>query len=69
MKRQRTGKMTSCRIFVHNIPDYLENYTVIRISERELYYFGTYKDKEVAEKKAKQLFNAFVIQTRRVGKI
>lgn len=69
MRRRREGKNTSCRVFVHNIPDYLEAYTVVRISDRQLYYYGTYKSQEEAEKKAKQWFNALVLQTRRVGKV
>lgn len=58
--------MTRCWIEIHNIPQMVKRYTVVRVSEGGFYFFGTY-DTE-AEERAKKVFNGYAVRTKRKEK-
>ena len=55
--------MTRCWIDIHNIPQKVKRYTVVRISEGGFYFFGTYDTEAEAQERARKVFNGYVIRT------
>lgn len=52
---------------INNYPSYeLDKYTVIRGSNHEFWFYGTYDDLDKAVKAAEEIGNGYVIQTKGV---
>ena len=44
-----------CRVWINNVPAVVERFIVARLSKNELWYWGSWADKENAEKVAKEI--------------
>ena len=60
--------MTRCWIEIHNIPQKVKRYTVVRVSEGGFYFFGTYETEQEAQERARKVFNGYVVRTKRKEK-
>ena len=54
-----------CNAIVNNLPENPERYIVARLSNCELWYWGSWDNKEKAEKAAEEFDNGVVVE--RVG--
>lgn len=55
-------------ITINNLPDYpLRRYTVCRICDNAIWFYGTYDKEDIADTVTKHLDNAFVIETQTKG--
>lgn len=51
-----------CKVYVNNMPEETEQFVVARLNNGELWYWGSWSDKESAEKVAKTFPNGIVVE-------
>ena len=62
-------KKSPCQIEVNNLPSYdLDRYTVFRLDDGDLWFYGTYENEDRAKEVAKELGNALVVEFDEVSK-
>lgn len=62
-------KKLPCQIDVKNLPSYdLDCYTVFRLDDGDLWFYGTYENEDRAKEVAKELGNALVVEFDEVSK-
>ncbi len=56
-------KKLPCQIEVNNLPSYdLDRYTVFRLDDGDLWFYGTYENEDRAKEVAHELGNALVVE-------
>jgi len=60
------NKDVKCKIHINNIPYELDRYTVVRATDHEFWFWGTYDELDRAVKAAESLPNGYVLQTKGV---
>lgn len=56
-------KKLPCQIEVNNLPKYdLDRYTVFRLDDGDLWFYGTYENEDRAKEVAHELGNALVVE-------
>ena len=64
---QMKNKNTKCKIMINNYPSYeLDKYTVVRATNHEFWFWGTYDKLNDAVKSAESIPNGYVLQTKGV---
>ena len=62
----RKDKDVKCKVLIKNIPYELDRYTVVRASQHEFWFYGTYDELDRAVKSAESVPNGYVLQTKGV---
>jgi len=60
------NKDVKCKAFINNIPYELDRYTVVRATDHEFWFWGTYDKLDDAVKSAESIPNGYVLQTKGV---
>ena len=60
------NKNVACRVYIHNVHYELDRYTVVRATDHEFWFWGTYDNLDDAVKSAESLPNGYVLQTKGV---
>ena len=58
-------RQVNCKIVIKNVPTgTLDRYTVVRVSNHEFWFYGTYTKLDKAVKAAEEIHNGYIVEVR-----